>query len=383
MKEIVKNELCCGCGVCENICPSNSITMVNDKKGFYYPLINTEICIECGLCKEHCPIINEQKTDKVNFPRTFAFVNEDISVKKNSSSGGAFWCIAEYVIKQGGSVYGAAFTEDFRNVEHIEVTTLEELTLLQGSKYIQSQIGKILKKIEVQLKAGNYVLFSGTPCEVAALRSYLRQDYEKLICIDFICHGIPSSLIWQKYLHTKEINMGAKCVNVKFRSKTFGWKKYSLLMQFQNGKTYEKIASKDPYMQVFLSDVCLRESCYQCQYRGVYRQSDITLADFWGVQRICPEMYDEQGTSLVFLHSILGEKIFGEITEHHRSQKVNYVEALESNPSMIVSPVKPKERDDFLQDITYNGFDSAYKKFVKKTIIKKILKKLKRYYEKK
>lgn len=375
MNEIVKKELCCGCGVCVNVCPVNCIEMYVDKEGFYYPHINEEKCIGCGLCKKRCPNTN---IDKLNdLPETFAFINSDDEIRKRSSSGGMFWCLAENVIRSGGVVYGASYSDDYRNVEHVMVDKITDLILLQGSKYIQSCINNLYLEVKEKLDDKKLVLFTGTPCQIAGLHSFLGKKYDNLISVDFICHGVPSNMVWEKYLQYRERVAGAKCVNLNFRKKTKGWKKYSLEMKFENGKTYEKVAAKDKYMQTYLKDICLRESCYQCKHRGFERKSDFTLADFWGIQRICPEMNDGLGTSLVFIHSLKGKELFGKIACNHIILQVDREKAVQSNPSMIKSPERNEKRDLFISTVEEKGICKAHRKFVKRSVFRRLFYKIK------
>lgn len=375
MNEIVKKELCCGCGVCVSVCPVNCIEMYVDKEGFYYPHINEEKCIGCGLCKKRCPNTN---IDKLNdLPETFAFINSDDEIRKRSSSGGMFWCLAENVIRSGGVVYGASYSDDYRNVEHVMVDKITDLVLLQGSKYIQSCINNLYLEVKEKLDDKKLVLFTGTPCQIAGLHSFLGKKYDNLISVDFICHGVPSNMVWEKYLQYRERVAGAKCVNLNFRKKTKGWKKYSLEMKFENGKTYEKVAAKDKYMQTYLKDICLRESCYQCKHRGFERKSDFTLADFWGIQRMYPEMNDGLGTSLVFIHSMKGKELFDQIACNHTILQVDREKAVQSNPSMIKSPERDEKRDLFISTVEEKGICKAHRKFVKRSVFRRLFYKIK------
>ena len=280
-----------------------------------------------------------------------------------SSSGGIFSLIAEYVLKNNGSVYGACFNDKLE-VEHKEIISIENLNLLRGSKYIQSNLKDLFKKIKLQLENGKMILFTGTPCQVEGLKQFLQKDYSNLFLQDLICHGVPTKKVWNKYLRNIEKEYG-KIKNISFRDKTNeGWNKYELLFEFENNKKFIN-HSKDLFMRIFLSDIALRDSCYSCKFKKKHRESDITLADFWGINNIIPEMNDEKGTSLVIVHTEKGKLLLEKIKERAKIKEVNFEEAISYNPSMINSPDISKMNNEFFEELEEKDLEKLVKKYVK------------------
>lgn len=332
--KILEKENCCGCGACQNICPKNAISMVLENDGFRYPHIDEEKCINCGLCKNVCPVLNLKKEDE-NLPDTYACYNKNEKIRMESSSGGMFSLIAEEVLNQNGVIFGAAFDENLE-VKHIKIEIKEDLRLLMGSKYLQSDTDKTFREAKEFLEKGKKVFYTGTPCQIEGLKSFLRKDYENLLCGDLICHGVPSKNIFDKYIK----NIGEKIKKVYFRDKeNKGWNNYQVLIQTENKKIYED-HEKDEFMNEFLSDRYLRESCYNCKFKKKHRISDFTFADFWGINNIAPEMNDEKGTSLLFVNSNKGKEIFEKLKPFIVYKKVDFYQAIKYNPSMIKSSQK-------------------------------------------
>lgn len=348
MIEIKTKKDCCGCYACYNICPKECITMESDNEGFWYPKIDKDKCINCNLCKKVCPIINPVK--RVDSKKiAYASMNKDEQVRMKSSSGGIFSILAEYIIKNNGVVYGAGFDEDF-NIKHKRILYSTDLDLLRGSKYVQSSIGDIYKQVKNDLENNNPVLFTGTPCQVEGLRSYLRKEYVNLITMDFICHGVPSPLVWEKYLKKMKKFKQENIKNIYFRNKDIGWKIFSLKIIFDE-KIYINDLCNDLFMKGFLQDVYLRPSCYNCKFKKINRISDITVADFWGIGNILPKMDDDKGTSLIVIHSEKGKQLFDKISEKMISNDVNLNEAIKYNPSMISSVKYNEKRKDFFLEL--------------------------------
>lgn len=339
--------LCCGCGSCAQICPHGCIEMMPDPTGFLYPHINRERCVGCGLCQKVCPLLTGVSPDgTAAVPDAYAVRSRDDAVRSHSSSGGVFILIAEYVIRQGGVVFGACFDENW-DVIHACAETVSQLGKFTGAKYVQSRPGDAFRQVREYLKAGRLVLFSGTPCQIGGLRAYLGRAYENLICQDMICHGVPAPGIWRQYLSLRERKAGAPVRDISFRCKRRGWKNYTLSMSFANGKKYQKSPSLDPYMRCFLSDLSLRRSCFQCAFKGSRRQADITLADFWGIQHISPELDDDKGTSLILIHSQKGQRLLEEIRKGAQVVPADLETALRYNPSAIVSAKMPPDYEQF------------------------------------
>lgn len=380
MIKITDKEKCCGCHNCALVCPKNCITMKEDKEGFLYPVVDEGKCVDCGICEKSCPIISPVNNNKkLNDITSYAAYSKDNDIRLNSSSGGMFTHLASNVINAGGVVFGAAFDEEF-GVHHICVDNIDNLDKLRGSKYLQSIVGNSFKEAEEYLKSGRKVYFSGTPCQISALLKYLKKDYDNLITQDFICHGVPSPKIWKYYIKYQENLNYSKIQNAGFRNKAEGWNDFSLFFDFANNTKYINIFSNDIYMKVFLSNYCLRPSCYNCSFKTMTRPSDITLADFWGIQNIMPEMDDDKGTSLLCINSDKGKMLFDEIKNDTVYKTVSLEEAVKFNPSMTCSSPLPPKRNYFMQNVSESNFDEVAKKCCKISIYKKLKTKLIRIF---
>lgn len=371
MITIKNKENCTGCYACENICPKECITMECDVEGFWYPKVNIENCNDCGLCEKVCPIIH--KSDIENNPIAYASFNKNEKIRMASSSGGLFTLIAEEIIHNDGVVFGAKFDDQFY-VVHDHTETKEGLEEFRGSKYVQSKIGNTYKVVKKFLKLGRKVLFTGTPCQVGGLKSYLQRDYDNLFCIDIICHGVPSPKVWNKYILYQEKHHSSSARRVAFRRKDEGWKNFSVSLLFENTE-YLRTHKKDLYMRAFLNDICLRPSCYACSYKSIHRESDITLADFWGIQKILPELDDDKGTSLIFINSEKGEKIFDEIKDQVLYHEVDIDKSIFYNPSAIKSANRNPKRDKFFQELDKIPFDRLVNKYCSDSLLAKVKRK--------
>ncbi len=345
---------CTGCHACKVSCPVDCISMKTDKEGFWYPEVSDK-CIDCSKCIKACHIFNDNSTQ--NNPVAYACINKDEEVRMKSSSGGVFYELAKQTIAKGGVVFGAALNEDLE-LEHSYAEDLDGIKKYQGSKYLQSRIGNCYKETKIFLKSGRLVLFSATPCQIGGLKAFLGKEYSTLFCVDIICHGVPSPMVWQKYVKYQQACYSAKINKISFRDKEKGWKNYHMQYEFRDGLSYVASHREDSYMQSFLKDLCLRPSCYDCDFKTINRQSDITLADFWGVQHIMPEMDDDKGTSLIFVNSHVGNDLLGEISTSLKIKEVDLDVAIANNPSAIKSVAKPKKREEFLQKIS-RGDDFA------------------------
>ena len=354
---------CNGCTACSSICPKKCIEMKENVDGFLYPAVNKNNCISCGLCDKVCPVNNDIKLNDV--PSAYAAINKNKEERLNSSSGGVFSLIANYILDKNGYVVGAAYNDKFE-VEHVIIDSKEELHKLRGAKYSQSRLGDVFGKIKELLDTDHYVLFSGTPCQVGGLKSYLRKDYEKLVLIDTVCHGVPSPLVWKKYVEyrSKTDNKGEIPTSINLRSKSSGWSRYNYSIEFNYGKkSYSKVNGQDPYMKAFVGNYCLRESCYDCSFKSIQRVSDFTLGDYWGIWNQNPEMDDNKGTSLLLVHSIKGNRILEYIRNQLDSVPVDLEESIKENPSMIKSSPINKDRNIFIGIVIREGFKQAIKKF--------------------
>lgn len=376
MPKIIDLKDCSGCHACFSVCSKECIRMEENAEGFLYPLIDTNKCIDCGLCEKVCPVLKDAE-EKENVSKAYACYNLDEETRMKSSSGGIFTLIAEKIIDMGGAVFGAAFDEDF-NVKHICVKSKDDLSALRGSKYVQSTIGNTFIQAKEMLNDGRVVLFTGTPCQIDGFLSFLGKKYDNLYTQDLICHGAPSPGIWRKYMAFREEKAASKIKKMFFRLKENGWKSYSVQFQFANCTEYKQIFSGDLFMNGFLKDLYLRHSCYNCHSKSLKRNSDITLADFWGVEKVAPDMFDNKGTSLVFVNSDKGKELFEEIKGNINFKEVNINEAVEKNPSAYRSAAINKKREKFFNVIQNKNFERAIKCCTKENFVKVFLRKAKR-----
>jgi coenzyme F420-reducing hydrogenase beta subunit len=349
MINIINKKECTGCSACFSICPQHCIGMLPDKEGFLYPrVIKIEKCINCGLCDQVCPVIN---MPLLNYnSQGFAMINKNQDIRQRSSSGGIFELLARYVIKSGGVVFGAKFDMDF-NVIHSYTECLDGVLDFQGSKYVQSVIGYSYINAKKKLDLGRLVLFSGTPCQIGGLRNFLGKKYDNLLCVDIVCHSVPSPLVWKKYLVFREKSAHAKIKRIFLRYKESSWRFYKVLFQFENQSSFKMRASNDLYIRGFLSNLYNRPSCSECKFKGEKRISDITLADFWGIEYIFPDMNDDKGTSLILINSIKGKQIFQEIKSDILYQEIEVEIGLSYNLSALISAKDNIKREEFFQDL--------------------------------
>lgn len=369
-QKIIVNELCTACASCAQRCPQQCIEMKSNEEGFEYPVIDEKKCINCGICAKVCPLNkSEDNTDKHNIPKSYAVINKNSEVRYESSSGGAFSVFAENIIDKGGIVYGCVLNKKLEAV-HIGVENKQDLIRLRGSKYVQSKIGNVYKEIEEHLKNDRYVMFVGTPCQVSGLDCYLGRKYDKLLLVDFICHGVPSPLIFKEYISYIQGKYKEKVCDFKFRNKDYGWNQTGLQLGTKyvlgSGKTVRKYpAVKDVYMNGFLSDIYLRESCYKCKFKSIPKDyADITIADFWGINKIDKQLNDKKGTSLVLIHSEKGQKKWDEINDLVVYKEVKYEDAIRKNKSLIKSAKENRERISFFGDYKNKGFEYVMRRYL-------------------
>jgi coenzyme F420-reducing hydrogenase beta subunit len=323
--------------------------MQEDNEGFSYPQVKGEICTHCGLCNKVCPVLNKVEDGDYSQIKVFAAKNKDQNIRLKSSSGGIFSLLAEQVIQAGGVVFGAKFNETWE-VVHGYTDNIEGLEAFRGSKYVQSSIENSFALAEQFLKEGRMVLFSGTPCQIAGLKLFLRKEYANLLAVDFICHGVPSPKVFR--LHRNElIYKTAYTLNdllfFTFRDKTEGWKKFSLLFKFKAGdtKAEEEIRisnTKDAFLRGFPFNIFLRPSCHSCPSKGLKSGSDITLADFWGIENDYAYFDDDKGVSLVIVNTPNGLEIWDSVDKECFAYPFA---KLRSNRNLMQSaPLNPKRK---------------------------------------
>ena len=381
MAELVSDKsLCCGCSACYDICLKSAITMVEDNEGFLYPVIDKDKCVECGLCEKICPAKNLKNNQSLL--EAYATYNTNENIRMKSSSGGIFTLLAEEVLNNNGIVYGAAFDKNFE-VQHIRVETVEELECLRGSKYVQSKLDGIYILCKKDLEMGKQVLFTGTPCQVSALKNFLRKDYANLVCMDIVCHGVPSRMVWRKYLEYRVNFAKSKIAQIAFRLKNEGWKQYAVKFTFANSTAYCKKFTNDTFMRGFLKNLYLRPSCYNCNFKTKERISDITVADFWGIDKLHPELDDNKGMTLLIVHTTYGNNLLDNIRKNIFLQKVTLDDAVKYNSAMVKSVSKHINRERFFSTISNQKNISSYiESHLKIRLIDKVKREIRRFFKK-
>lgn len=387
MIQITEKDKCCGCNACVQKCPKSCIAMQEDKEGFLYPQVNIELCIDCGLCEKVCPVINQNEPRKPL--KVYAAKNNNEEIRMQSSSGGIFTLLAEKVIQESGVVFGVRFDENWE-VKHDYTETIEGLAAFRGSKYVQSRIEDNYQKAEQFLKQGRKVLFSGTPCQIAGLKRFLRKEYSNLLTVDFICHGVPSPGVWRQYLKETVARMcdknsvstapiskeNAHIESISFRDKRSGWKKFSFALTLsatdrsgvKNTVSLNEVFPENTFMKGFLANLYLRPSCYACVAKCGKSGSDITIADLWGIQYILPKYDDDKGVSSVLIND---EKVLKKLEELSLSyQMLSLENILKYNPVLLHSVPLQKKRYLFytLNDCVYTRIDKLCKKTFKSKI---------------
>lgn len=338
---------CCGCSACASACPKACIEMKVDSEGFLYPVVSESDCMDCGKCNNVCPIehLNEEKVFQ---QKAYLVQHKDEIIRTDSTSGGAFTAIATYILTRGGVVFGAAYKHDF-TVHHTYVEDVKSLSILRNSKYVESEIGKSYINAKFFLNQGRWVCFSGTPCQIEGLIAFLGKNYDKLVLVDIVCHGIPSPLIWKKYLEYQRVHSYPQ-YNIRFRDKYYGYK-YSTMSVLDNGRTiYHAGAEADPMLRAFFDDMIDRPACYSCNFKKRYRRSDFTLWDCFSVYDFNKNLDDDKGTSRVLVHSKKGNKIFDEIKTMINVYEVDPEKIVYGVKEMFSSVCPNNKRDVFFAD---------------------------------
>ena len=374
---------CSSCGACANVCAHRAIIMRLDMEGFYRPVINADQCVQCGACERACPWTNP--VSNPNFasdaPRTVAAFAKNESIRMESSSGGIFTVLAEKILDDGGVVIGVSQLESTK-FGHIIVDNKADLFKLRGSKYVQADAGMIYREVRALLKAGKKVLFSGTPCQVAALYAVLGKaaTTADLTTVDIVCHGTPSVKVFEKYIAEIEKDKLAHVLSTRFRDKRNGWRLYSMTSSLNtiSGDCFQisKTLREDKFMRVFLQNICLNMSCADCKYGKLPRIADITLGDYWNIASVHPEMDDNRGTSVVLLNTDHGKALFDSVADKviHCESNVEY--AIAGNPCIVRSSKPHPKRAEFFANLdkyTMNGLIHKYcpyPSFLKRLYIK-------------
>lgn len=371
MIDRLKKEECCGCNACGDVCPKGAISFQTDEEGFLNPVIDYQTCIKCDLCEKVCPTINSLKlrTNDFERPVCFAAIHKNLEVRFDSTSGGAFSALAKKAYLQHFYVGGAVWNEDW-TVSHYLSNDKKDLEKLRSSKYIQSDARGIYKQVKTLLDQGEKVLICGTPCQIAGLKSYLRKGYENLVTIDFVCQYVNSPFIWSKYIEFLEKEHGSKVVYVKDKNKEIGWRALCNKVVFENGDVIYDSYSINHFRRCYMQlGVASRPSCYNCKYKGFPRVADVTIADFWGVEKYLPKVFDNNlGTSLIMCNSQKGLDFFDEKAQKYlQVMSIDLENTLGKNPALSTSfhPVIKFNREDFYADLHKSDIKTVVDRYIK------------------
>lgn len=361
---IIGKEKCTGCFGCVNSCPSSAIQMRMSEDGFFIPEFEENKCTQCGICAQKCPVINYNSDNfsKENIKVYAAFSTND-KIRLDSSSGGVFSEVAEYLLEKDYVIYGASWTEGL-GVQHICIKDAKELYKLRSSKYIQSSVGTAYLEVDRLIRnEGKKVLFSGTPCQVAAIKMLVKSD--DLFTIDVLCHGVPSKTVFDEYL--KYVSKDNKVLNYTFRDKSLGWSKYKIKAKLEDSSTYECITRQDPFFQGFICDLYSNMPCYECKFSTVPRVGDITLGDFW---KISDDLMDERGVSVVLVNNTKGMALLNAIEKEGRVELYpkTLEDAIKGNPRIHDGHLKMRvKREEILSKVNKEGFEYIMENYINKT----------------
>jgi len=362
------NAECCGCTACKSVCPKATISMKKDERGFLYPVINEDSCIDCSLCRKVCRFHRSEPWGN-SVIAAYGMHHKNIIVKRTSRSGGAFYMFAEEILALGGSVYGAAF-DSYLEVVHTKVVKLSELHKLQGSKYVQSKLGSSYAAVFNDLKKEEYVLFSGTACQVAGLLSFLEKkscNTSKLITCDIVCQGVSSPELYSDYRKYLENKYGSKLKKFNFRDASrIGWEGHEESFQFVGNK---KIYYSREYTNYYY--YYLRPSCFECKYAGLHRPADFSLADFWGVKENYPDFADKNGNSLILVNTEKGKQFFEVAKKTGDTIEVVIYKCLQ--PRLKSPSAKPEGYESFWNEYKMNGYHFCIKKYGKESMKSKLV----------
>lgn len=353
--------LCTGCEMCGDICPQNAITFHTDEQGFWHPLVDHSKCIDCGLCIKKCPVVMEESYEK-HIPYVYAAWTKNDKVRLESTSGGVYYELAKAFIEENGYIVGAVYDDDWKGAHHIIGHSLEDLNRIMGSKYFQSDAKGIYKSIKQLLDQNQKVLFCGCPCQSAALQSFLGRDYENLFTVDFICRGINSPLAFRAHIEELEKEYGAPVTKVHLKDKTTGWSSLATYVEFANGKCYHADRNASPWVKGFVGGggLYIRESCYNCRYRGFPRISDISIGDFWGIHgQSEDDMF--KGISCLLVNSYKGEKLLQMIEPNIHLEARNFDELCAGNPALKEAPERNEKQKEFFKILKDHKFSEAVK----------------------
>ena len=364
MIEIKNRQDCCGCHACGDACAHKAITFKKDHEGFWYPEVNRELCVDCGLCDKVCPMLHKADfVSRYDEATVFAAYTKDEAIRIDSTSGGIHSMLALEKFVRGGYVGGAVYNPD-HTCSQIVTPDVSRLPEIRSSKYLQSRSEGVYKEIRKLLREGKDVFYCGCPCQIHALYNYLGKEYDNLTTCDFICRGVNSPKVFLKYMEMLERQYGSKATEIKFKNKKWGWHNFSLRVNFENRMEYCKDRWHDLFFIGYLqSGNFARPSCYECPFKGFPQKADITLADFWGIEKIDPSMDQDRGTSLVMVNSEKGQKLFDAIKDKIEWRQFTMDDARAGNPAMdgSLKSVKPN-RDEFFRDLDIYPFEKVAKR---------------------
>ena len=375
MKDICSKKDCCGCRACENICPVKAIVMKEDEKGFIRPVINENICINCGLCKKVCPIISKEILRKPI--KVYACKNINERVRISSSSGGIFEELSKAIFKEDGSVYGAGFSKK-NKVEHMRAKDLDELETLKKSKYVQSNMRATYEEIKKDLKDDKEIIFSGTPCQVNAVKNFFNKSIDKLYLVDIVCHGVPSPKIFEDYKLYLEKKFNSKIDKINFRYKNEK-STQNIKIDFKDGTSYLSNRKEGDYFcRLFIEDIILRDSCYDCRYKSFNRCGDITLADFWGIEKEHPDFYSHYGNSAIIINNNKGKFLFDSIKNQIDYISTDINKIIKYNKNLQQPSKRYYDRSSIYLNLEKKNFDRYIKEDLKfkkdfKVLLKSLL----------
>lgn len=354
-----QKEKCSGCTACMNICPENAIKMIEDEEGFKYPQIDKDKCINCGVCTKICPNIKEEEKNSIQ--RTYGVKHKSDEHRTTSRSGGVFIALSDYILNAKGVIYGAKLNEDF-SVSHSRADSIKKRDEFKGSKYVQSDMNDMIKNVKQDLKDGRKVLFSGTACQVAGVKSSLSEKYqENLYTCDLICHGVPSKRVFLDFLKYIEEIAGKKIHKFNFRDKRFGWETHYETAVFEDNTEL----TTQYFRNLFYGHNILRPSCYECNYANTHRPADITIADFWGIDEIAPEFLDPKGVSLTIINNDKGKKWFEEVKEDLQIMECKVEDCIKYTYTLNQPTPRPEERDKFWKDYKKRQFKEIIEIYAK------------------
>lgn len=361
MIEIKRKANCCGCSACKSICPRQAISFVCDNEGFSYPVVNDDLCIKCGLCLASCPISYRDGHKVGNTPlQVFAAHARDEKIWFTSSSGGIFMALATHVIEKEGTVFGAIYDKNFK-VEHVGISVKNELNKFQGSKYVQSDINGIFHQVKIELSNGKLVLFSGTPCQVEGLNLFLRKPFANLITCDIICHSVPSPKVFADYIAYLQKKYNSRITEINMKDKSLGWGRQSLRIRFENGVELFNTPDSNLWNSLFYSNLISRPSCYECRFTNVNRPGDLTIGDFWGIEKSRPELYDKKGISLIYVNKQKGKCVMKNICETLKLTNCRLEDSIQENLNHPIA-INPK-RNIFWQDYHQSSFNKIIPRY--------------------